>query len=341
MSTRSEFTKSLLAAVALAALAVGIALLGSGPTAQGQVIGDAAKGKQAWESAPLNFVCQRCHGRNGQGARGPDLAGRSLTVAQWIRQIRQPYGLMPAFPPTTINDETIADVAAYMASLPTVDSPGAPLVVSSLEDSIGKRLAIEKGCAQCHGVEMSVPRAGIGENGLTREDILAQIRTAFYAPKFNNRNATMPTFVERQVSDDDAARIQDYLFKELGPRVRLDASIRARREGNVVTYTITVTTRSTSGGMDASQIFVAGSVPQGATSVRASATPANSFFRGFEAAGSPIQSAVWLTEKIPPGGSYTYAYQVEVAPDTPVATHAFVHWLGPSQERVLTADVAP
>lgn len=337
---KPAFVKLLTGAAVLVALSAALFLVaGSGSTAQGQALGDAAKGKKAWNSLPLSFVCQSCHGSNGEGAFGPDLAGRTLTVAQWTRQVRKPYGLMPAFATSAISDETIADVAAYMASLPTVPSPGTPRAVTSPGDPVGKQLVIDKGCAQCHRGARDL-RAGIGENGLTRADVISQIRTAFFAAKFAGRGAWMPTFAENQVGADDAAKIADYIFAA-GPRVRLDVSTKATQAGNVVTYAITVTSRSLAGGMDAGQVFVAGSVPRGATFLGATATPANSFFRGFEAAETPLQAAVWLTERIPPATTSTYSYQVQVGPGVPAAAHAFVHWLGPSEETVITPDVSP
>lgn len=335
------FIRTLTGATIISALALALMLIvGSLSIARGDPLGDPARGKQAWESAPLNFVCARCHGTAGQGAFGPDLAGRTLTVAQWTRQIRQPYGLMPAFPATTISDETIDDVAAYMASLPTVATPGAPAVVTSPGDTVGKQLVIEKGCAQCHGLTVGGPRAGLGEQGLTRADVINQIRTAFFYPKFNKRPATMPTFTEKKISADDATRIADYLFT-LGPRVRLNVGTTAKRDGNVITYTITATSRAQTGGMDASHLFVAGSVPAGATFLRAGATPANSFFRGFEGVGTANQAAVWLIERIPPGATYTYTYEVQVAPSAPAAAHGFIRQLGPSEETIITGDAAP
>src|SRR5262249_48849844 len=84
-----------------------------------QAQGDAAAGKAYWDrGAPRARACRNCHGNNAEGAFGPDLAGRGLNVAQVIRAVRQPWGIMPAFVESQMNDKDAADLTAYFASLP-------------------------------------------------------------------------------------------------------------------------------------------------------------------------------------------------------------------------------
>src|SRR5437660_4222701 len=72
-------------------------LIPNGASAQ-PAAGDAAAGKAYWERvAPRNVDCRNCHGNNGEGGFGPDLAGRGLSAAQVLRAARQPWGIMPAF----------------------------------------------------------------------------------------------------------------------------------------------------------------------------------------------------------------------------------------------------
>ena len=81
--------------------------------------GDAAAGKAYWDrGAPRATACHNCHGNNAEGAFGPDLAGRGLNVAQVIRAVRQPWGIMPAFVESQMSDKDAADLTAYFASLP-------------------------------------------------------------------------------------------------------------------------------------------------------------------------------------------------------------------------------
>jgi cytochrome c553 len=69
-------------------------LLPLAPTlAAAQATGDAAAGKAYWErEAPRATACRNCHGNNGEGMFGPDLAGRGLNAAQVLRAVRQPWG---------------------------------------------------------------------------------------------------------------------------------------------------------------------------------------------------------------------------------------------------------
>ena len=87
--------------------------------ASAQVTGDAAAGKAYWErGAPRNTDCRDCHGLNGEGGFGPDLAGRGLNAAQVELAARKPWGIMPAFVESQLSAKDAADVAAYFASLP-------------------------------------------------------------------------------------------------------------------------------------------------------------------------------------------------------------------------------
>ena len=60
--------------------------LSSGAFAQGAGP-DMAAGKALWEGSQTQ--CRACHGRLGEGAFGPPLAGRSLSVAEFRQAVRQ------------------------------------------------------------------------------------------------------------------------------------------------------------------------------------------------------------------------------------------------------------
>src|ERR1700733_14867288 len=68
-------------------------------------VGKADAGKVFWQAQ----MCQYCHGVDGEGAWGPDLAGRGLSEAQIKHSLRQPYGLMPAYAETQVSDQAVAD----------------------------------------------------------------------------------------------------------------------------------------------------------------------------------------------------------------------------------------
>jgi mono/diheme cytochrome c family protein len=108
-----------LGAVALAA-ALGAGLLAAGQNAPS---GNAANGKQLFEKQN----CYYCHGTAGQGGRdGARIAATALTVAQFTRYVRRPAGAMRAMPAYTaklLTDEQLADVYAYLKTLPAAQPP--------------------------------------------------------------------------------------------------------------------------------------------------------------------------------------------------------------------------
>src|SRR5437667_11631595 len=85
--------------------------------------GDAQAGKARWESVAENR-CQQCHGVKGEGAFGPDLAGRQLSFDQFKQAVRKPWGIMPAFPDSQISDQILANFYTYLSGLPKVATPG-------------------------------------------------------------------------------------------------------------------------------------------------------------------------------------------------------------------------
>lgn len=110
----------------------------------------------------------------------------------------------------------------------------------------------------------------------------------------------------------------------------------ATQDGETVTYDVTLVNNTAS---DVTQVFVAGLVPSGATFSKAVASPAGSWFRGFEAAGTSFQSAVWLSEKVPAGGRLgPFSYEVKVTGAVGLA-HTWVHWQAPGDDSALSADV--
>ncbi|HEU4617916.1 MAG TPA: cytochrome c [Gammaproteobacteria bacterium] len=76
------------------------------------------------EAVYLRVGCPACHGTVGQGGAGPRLAPGTLppaAFAQWVRNGTPNFSFgsgMPAFPASAISDADLADVRAYLASVP-------------------------------------------------------------------------------------------------------------------------------------------------------------------------------------------------------------------------------
>jgi mono/diheme cytochrome c family protein len=101
----------------IAAWAV-VALWASGAYAADAPRGDAAKGKQLF----LAKGCSYCHGTVGQGGGGRTgglrLVNMGLSFPAFLNQLRQPVNEMPPYVASALPDSDVADIFAYIASLP-------------------------------------------------------------------------------------------------------------------------------------------------------------------------------------------------------------------------------
>jgi mono/diheme cytochrome c family protein len=63
--------------------------------------------------------CYECHGYAGQGTvAGARLAPPVLDAKGMTRYVRRPAGAMPAFTDKVLTDQDVADIYAYLKSLP-------------------------------------------------------------------------------------------------------------------------------------------------------------------------------------------------------------------------------
>jgi mono/diheme cytochrome c family protein len=80
--------------------------------------GDAANGKRIY----LADGCFMCHGRVGQGGSyngpAPVLAKTAMPFDGFKGQLRQPAQDMPAYSEAVMSDQQIADIYAFVQSLP-------------------------------------------------------------------------------------------------------------------------------------------------------------------------------------------------------------------------------
>ena len=103
------------------------AVLGAGACvvahAQNEPHGDAANGKRVY----VTVGCFTCHGRSGQGGAltgpAPILASTELPFEGFKGQIRDPSNDMPAYSDAVLSDKDVADIYAFVKSLPGARSP--------------------------------------------------------------------------------------------------------------------------------------------------------------------------------------------------------------------------
>jgi len=111
----NRFKRSAFAA--LAAAAVGL-IAGTVAQAQDSPPGDASRGKQLY----LADGCFTCHGRSGQGGAyngpAPILARTAMPFDGFKAELRDPANDMPAYSDAVLSDKDIADIYAFVESLP-------------------------------------------------------------------------------------------------------------------------------------------------------------------------------------------------------------------------------
>jgi mono/diheme cytochrome c family protein len=92
-------------------------LLPVAASAQSAPQGNVENGKRVF----LRQGCWECHGYAGQGGRdGARIGATSLSLQGVIRYVRKPAGAMPAFSEKILPDQELADIYAYLKSLPPV-----------------------------------------------------------------------------------------------------------------------------------------------------------------------------------------------------------------------------
>jgi mono/diheme cytochrome c family protein len=119
-----------LAAMAFAASALGLGAL-SALQAQEVPPGDAVNGKRLY----LADGCFTCHGRSGQGGAfngpAPSLAKTEMPFDGFKAQLRDPANDMPAYSTAVLSDQEIADMYAFVQSLPAARSAKDILILNN------------------------------------------------------------------------------------------------------------------------------------------------------------------------------------------------------------------
>jgi len=126
--------------------------------------------------------CLGCHGASGRGGVGPSLAGTALPLPAFLAQLRQPRGIMPAFPPEAVSDAEAEVIRGYLQQVAAApprlraDLPAGeqrpescapchrqlnPVIVQQYEQSAMGRAGTQNArvvyaqrsltCADCHG----------------------------------------------------------------------------------------------------------------------------------------------------------------------------------------------
>jgi ubiquinol-cytochrome c reductase cytochrome c subunit len=102
---------------ALAACSVGAAAQSAAPP------GDAVNGKRVY----MADGCYQCHGTVGQGSRptGPHIAPNPIPYEGFAAQVRRPVNTMPPYTTVVLSEQELADIYAYLMTIPPVVDPKA------------------------------------------------------------------------------------------------------------------------------------------------------------------------------------------------------------------------
>jgi ubiquinol-cytochrome c reductase cytochrome c subunit len=98
-----------------------LALVSTAAMAQGTPMGDAKTGLADFKK----YGCYSCHGIVGQGTSrdGPRIDAPAIGFQAVLAQLRMPRYEMPAYTPVEISDQGVADIFAYLSTLPKPPDP--------------------------------------------------------------------------------------------------------------------------------------------------------------------------------------------------------------------------
>lgn len=93
-------------------------------------VGNPANGQNLF----FSLGCNVCHGDTGEGLVGPTIAMTIVPLDRVITQYREPLEAMTEFPPDQVSDQEIADIYAWLQTVPR--PPQADIIPSKLAELI-------------------------------------------------------------------------------------------------------------------------------------------------------------------------------------------------------------
>ena len=186
--------------------------------------------------------CANCHGAQGEGGRGPKLAGTTRSLDAFISKVRRGGGIMPAFTEDEISDLGLAHVLVWLQSLGVTPTPAPTDTVTSTPEpgitpspstdtpiptatptplptdtpqptatplpaqpsaSVGAALWPNLECSDCHGARAEGDFGPkLAGTGLSLEAVLLRVRTG---------KGRMPAFSPDEVSDLEIRHVYAWL----------------------------------------------------------------------------------------------------------------------------------
>jgi len=297
--------------------------------------GDAERGKTLWLKTE-HVECRECHGDNGEGHFGPDLAGRNLTRPQFIQAVRKPWGIMPAYAESQISDRELDDLMALFRTLPAVPQPGAWRRQVPANASRGLAAATTTGCTQCHAPAFNNGRGVMGAIGADFEWFKGIVydHPAAYPPtqamlgEKPFERLAMGSFSPARVPESMLQDIWGYIT-DLGFRARMRGQLSAgTRSANGVTYRLDVENTGVAGkGLTAEDVTVNVVVPAGATVVATTGAGYQGVRRDDQLKGDV---AVWTVARMAPKDRQSYTLTLSQAGTTGNNVRGNIRWMKPA-----------
>jgi cytochrome c553 len=306
--------------------------------------GDAAAGKAYWDRvAPRATACRNCHGEQAQGAFGPDLAGRGLNVAQVIRAVREPWGIMPAFVESQLNDKDAADLTAYFASMPKPAAPGKWRFEVPNGAPPGQAAMLNVGCGQCHGPILQGPRGNMGAVNADFDyfaNLVYNHTTAMPQHRAvlgqNATNLDMGNYSRARLTAGQLRQIYFWMRDEIGFRVPLAGALAKGEAGpSGVTYGLTVSNNGLQGkGLIAEGVTVSLVVPKDTTVVAATGA-------GYQGANTTnnVTTATWQLPRSAPKDQEKLSITLSKAATAADNLRGTIRWAKPAPKTGPSADV--
>jgi hypothetical protein len=248
---------------------------------------------------------------------------------------------MLSFTEEWVPDQDLADMLAYLDTLPSVSELGQWRTPIPEGASLGQELAIATaGCSQCHGATLDGPRMDVGgisadfewfkKQVYAHTTIMPQHRTLLGEP---NQQMRMGNYSRLRLPELALEEIWRFM-SDLGPRAYITARLSPGEPvEDGVTHTISVDNGGLPGrGLRAEDVSVVVVLAQGVTVANASGS-------GYEGVRQSEQSnadlAVWTVPSIGPREEHLFSITLSGTPvgregeGNPVITSAEVRWEKP------------